>query len=173
MKFTSVLLTVIVGVLLQITFARFTVGGRWVFDLVLVAVVYAGLNWGPLAGIMAGTMGGLLQDLLSGQIVGVGGLSKTLVGFGAGAIGTQFVLTRPHGRTLVLAVASLAHRLLMLVLYGMIDQHWPGLSWTAMLTETGLNCLCGLLLFQGSVALPDAFNRQRVNRRSSLSRRQW
>ena len=38
----------------------------------------------PVAGMLAGTLGGLLQDMLSGGIVGVGGLAKTLVGFAAG-----------------------------------------------------------------------------------------
>ena len=97
MKLTSVLVTVLVAVVLQVTLARYTVGGRWVFDLVLVGVVYAALLWGPVAGMLAGTIGGLLQDVLAGDVVGVGGLAKTLVGFAAGVVGTQFVLVRPHG----------------------------------------------------------------------------
>ena len=53
------------AVVLQVTLARYTVGGRWVFDLVLVGVVYAALLWGPVAGMLAGTIGGLLQDWLA------------------------------------------------------------------------------------------------------------
>ena len=99
MKAMGLLLTIVVSVVLQVTLARYTVGGRWVFDFVLVGVVFAGLQWGPVAGLFGGTIGGLLQDVLSGQIVGVGGLAKTIVGFAAGVIGTQFVLTRPQART--------------------------------------------------------------------------
>src|SRR5205085_11055324 len=73
MKSAGVLLTIIVSVILQVTLARYTVGGRWVFDFVLVGVVFAGLQWGPASGIVGGTVGGLLQDVLAGQIVGVGG----------------------------------------------------------------------------------------------------
>jgi rod shape-determining protein MreD len=172
-KFTSVLATVTLAVLVQVTLARFTVGGSWVFDLVLVGVVFAGLQWGPAAGLVGGTLGGLLQDLLSGQIVGVSGLAKTLVGFGAGVIGSQFVLTRPHARSIIVAGSSLVHRLLMLGLTGLIAQQWPGVSWVDLLAETGLNTLAGFLIFQGTSALPGMVARQRANRRTSLSRRQW
>jgi len=173
MKFTSVLLTVIVAVTIQVTFARYTVGGSWVFDFVLVGIVFAGLQWGTTAGLIAGTMGGLLQDLLSGEIVGVSGLAKTIVGYGAGLIGTQFVLTRPHGRSIIVAGASIVHRLVMIGLLGLIEQDWPGVSWRAMLWETGLNTLAGFLLFQATSALPGAVARRRAGRRTSLSRRQW
>ena len=84
MKVTAVLIAVILSVVLQVTLARYTVGGRLVFDVVLVGVVYSALQWGPVAGMLAGTIGGLLQDMLAGEIVGVGGLAKTLVGCAAG-----------------------------------------------------------------------------------------
>jgi rod shape-determining protein MreD len=115
----------------------------------------------------------LLQDLLSGGIVGVSGLAKTLVGFAAGVIGTQFVLTRPHARSIIVAGSSLVHRLLMLGLTGLIAQQWPPVSWVDLLAETGLNTLAGFLVFQGTSALPGMVARQRANRRTSLSRRQW
>lgn len=173
MKLASVLGTVVLAVLVQVTLARFTVGGSWVFDLVLVGVVFAGLQWGPAAGLAGGTIGGLLQDLLSGEIVGVSGLAKTLVGFGAGMIGTQFVLTRPHARSIIVAGCSVVHRILMLGFTGLIAQQWPAWSWAAMLAETGLNTLAGFLLFQATTALPGVVARNRANRRTSLSRRQW
>jgi len=172
-KFTSVLVTVVVSVLVQVTLARFTVGGNWVFDLVLVGVVFAGLQWGPAAGLVSGTLGGMLQDLLSGEVVGVSGLAKTLVGFAAGIIGTQFVLTRPHARSIIVAGSSVVHRVLMFGLTGLIAQQWPGVSWVMLLTETGLNTLAGFLLFQAASGLPGMMARQRANRRTSLSRRQW
>jgi rod shape-determining protein MreD len=172
-KLGGVLLTVLVAVMLQVTLARFTVGGRWTFDLVLVGVVYAALNWGPVAGIVAGTVGGLLQDALSSGVVGVGGLAKTLVGFAAGEIGGQFVLVRPQGRMLVVALASIVHRGLVLLLYALIDQHWPGVQWTAILGETVINAGCGLLAFQAAQVLPGLAARGRAGRRSTLSRRRW
>lgn len=173
MKTTAVLATVIVAVVLQLTFARYMIGGRLVFDLVLVGVVFAALQWGPVAGMLAGTIGGLLQDALSGGIVGVGGLAKTLVGYFTGQIGVQFVLTRPRARILPLAAATIVHRLLMLSFYGLIDQRWPQVWWAAMLWETVVNSACGLALFLAAAAVPNAMSRGRMSRRSSLSRRQW
>jgi rod shape-determining protein MreD len=168
-----VLATVAVSVLLQMVLARYAIGGRWVIDLVLVGVVYAALNWGPVAGMLAGTAGGLIQDVLSDDIVGIGGLAKTLVGFGAGALGAQFVVARPAARTLLVALASVAHRLVIVVLHALIDQRWSGVPWTAMLGETALNAACGLIVFQASESLPGALSRRRQSRRSSLKRREW
>ena len=179
MRLARVLVTVVVAVVLQVTLARFTVGGRWVFDLVLVGVVYAALLWGPVAGMLAGTIGGLLQDVLSTTIVGVGGLSKTLVGCAAGVIGTQFVLVRPRARLLIVAAATVAHRLVIVALYALIDSsqqptwHWSGVPWAAILAETAINSVAGLIAFQASEALPAAVARGRMSRRSSLSRRTW
>lgn len=173
MKLTFVLLTIVVAVLVQVMLARFAVGERWVFDLVLVSVVFAAVMWGPAAGMFGGTIGGLLQDVLAGGIVGVGGLAKTLVGFAAGAIGTQFVLARPQARMLIVAAASVVHRLMIVALYGSIDQRWPAVSWGALLGETALNAVAGLLMFHLTAVLPAMLERHRLGRRSSLSKRQW
>ncbi len=173
MKLAAVLLTVLVAVVLQVTLARYTVGGRWVFDLVLVGVVFASLQWGAAAGILAGTMGGLLQDVLAGGVVGVGGLAKTIVGFATGGVGTQFVLIRPHARVIIVVAATFVHRIIMVATYALIDQRWSGVPWASMLWEIGLNSLAALVVFQATNALPGVLARQRMSRRSSLSRRQW
>jgi rod shape-determining protein MreD len=168
-----VLVTVLVSVGLQVALARYAVGNTWVFDLVLVGCVFAALEWGPVAGIVSGTAGGLLQDLLSGDIVGLGALMKTVVGFAAGIVGTQVVLNRASARTAILVVASLVHRLGLLALRGLIDQSWSGIPWSIVLAETAANAVCGFLIFQGRSGLPGLLERQRLSRRSSLSRRQW
>ena len=64
MKLAAVVATVAVAVVLQLALARYMVGGRWLFDIVLVGVVYAALNWGPAVGMLTGTTGGLIQDAL-------------------------------------------------------------------------------------------------------------
>lgn len=173
MKLTSVLATVLIAVVLQVAFARFTVGGRWAFDLVLVGVVYAALRWEAVAGMVAGTVGGLLQDMFSGGIIGVGGLAKTLAGFATGIIGTQFVIAKPYARAVIVAGATVLHRLIMLGLQALIDQQWFGVPWAAMLGETAINSVCGFFAFHLTDALPGAIGRGRMSRRSSWGRRQW
>ena len=79
---------------LQTTLARLLVRGTARCDLVLVVVVYVALTMGPATGMLAGTVAGLAQDALSSGVIGIGGLAKTVVGFLAGVVGTQFIVAR-------------------------------------------------------------------------------
>jgi rod shape-determining protein MreD len=173
MKLTSVLVTVVVAVVLQMAVARVAVGGRWQVDLVLVGVTYAAIYWGPAAGILAGTVGGLLQDLLAHGIVGVGALVKTLIGFAAGSLSAQFIITSAALRMGVVAVATVVHGLMVLALHALIDQRWPGVPWPAMLGETVLNAVVALAAFQLTERGPAMIARRRGGSRSRLTRRQW
>jgi rod shape-determining protein MreD len=172
-KLAAVVATVAVAVLLQLALARYMVGGRWLFDVVLVGVVYAALSWGPVAGMLTGTVGGLIQDALSNDVVGVGGLAKTLVGFVTGLVGAQFVVARPIARVAILAGASVVHRMLLIGFHALIDQHWPVLPGAAILAETLANSAFGLIAFQGSEKVAGAVSRGSRNRRSGLKRREW
>ncbi len=173
MNIARVLLVVAVGLVLQMALARYAVGGRWAFDLVLVAVVYAGLAWGPIAGMWAGTAGGLIQDALSGDVIGVGGLAKTIAGLGAGVAGSQFVVSQASSRVATVVVVTVGHRLLLVSLLAIVDQRWSDISWTAMLVEIGVNGLAGLIAFKATELAPGAVRQSRQLRRSSLSKRRW
>jgi rod shape-determining protein MreD len=173
MKVTRVLLAVVVALLLQMALARFAIGGRWMFDLVLVGVVFAALNWGPVSGMWAGTLGGLTQDALAGDIIGVGGLAKTVAGAVAGVAGAQFIVARPLPRAGMVAAVTVGHRLLIIGLLAVVDQDWRGVPWVAILIETGVNAAAGLVAFQVAEMWPGAVRQTRQRRRSSLSRRNW
>ena len=170
---TLVIVTALAAVLLQVLLARYTVGGQWVFDLVLVGVVYAALEWGVVAGMAAGTIGGLLLDLASGSVIGVGGLAKTLVGSASGAVGANFVVARPNAKVVIVAAATVVHRVLLVGLTALIDQRWPGMPWAAMLEEIVLNSLAALVLFHATQSLPEALARGRVRRRAWRGRPKW
>src|ERR1700730_950356 len=69
------------------------------FDLPLVCSVFYGFTLGnPIASIFIGSSLGLMQDALSGAIVGTNGFSKTLIGFLAASAVSKFnvdqVITR-------------------------------------------------------------------------------
>lgn len=172
MKSAAVVGVIILAVALQMSLARFAVGGRWAFDLVLVAVVYVALRWGPTAGVLGGSLGGLIQDALAGSTVGVGGLAKTVAGFAAGVVGSQFIVTRPLPRMLLVAGATVVARLMVVGLFGMIDLRWPDVSWLALLVETLLNALAAFVVFQGSESLPGLLRRG-PSRRSTFGKRKW
>jgi len=85
-------------------------------------VLFFGLTRHEVFGALMGTACGLVQDSLSLGIFGVGGLTKTLLGFGAGYISRKINVT-PAGRTfvfvIVLAAVELAlWKLLVLFLFG-------------------------------------------------------
>jgi rod shape-determining protein MreD len=172
-KATRVLLTVVLAIVVQMALARYAVGGRWVFDLVLVGVVYAGVYWGPVAGMCAGTLGGLMQDALSGDVIGVGGFAKTAAGFAAGLAGGQLVVGGTMTRVATVAVASVGHRLIIIGLVAAVDQDWRGVPWSPLLMETLLNATAGFVSFQVTEMLPGALRQSRERRRPSLSRRRW
>ncbi len=163
----------VVAVLLQMTLARYAIGGRWTFDLVLVGVLYCAIYWGAGAGILAGSVGGLAQDAFSGGILGMHGLTETIVGFAAGVVGAQFILTKAGPRMALVAGATIVHRAMLLAISGVIDQAWPGVPWTAILAETAINAFCGVLAFQLTESLPGTLQRRRLNRRTGFTRRQW
>ncbi len=172
MKAFGVIGVIVASVALQMAVARFTVGGRWSVDLVLVAVAFIALKWGPGAGIIGGTLGGLTQDALAGGTIGVSGLAKTVVGFFVGVIGSQFVVAQPAPRMVIVAGASLTNRLLTQAILSAIDLTWAGLSWRAILTETGLNAVAAFVLFQSIETVP-ALLRRRPSRSSGFGKRKW
>jgi rod shape-determining protein MreD len=172
-KVARVLAVVLVSVALQVALARYAVGGRFVFDFVLVGVVFASLQSGAVAGMLAGTVGGLLQDLAAGGIVGLGGLVKTLVGYAAGVLGTRFVVAKAHARALIVAAATLAHGLAMAGLLAVISETWPSVAWTGMLESIVINTIAAWVAFQLTDSLPGFVARGRSRRRSSWGRRQW
>ena len=70
MRTAGVLIAVALALALQTTLARFVVGGTTAIDLVLVAVVYIALTSGPVSGMLAGSLAGLIQDQLSTGVLG-------------------------------------------------------------------------------------------------------
>src|ERR1051325_11262945 len=80
---------------------RFRVAGY--FDLPLVCSVYYGFTLGnPIASIVIGSSLGLMQDSLSGAVLGAHGLSKTLIGFFSASAGAKFAVDQPVARVFAL-----------------------------------------------------------------------
>lgn len=78
-------------------------------DFVLMAVVAIALRSGPGAGVVAGTLAGLVQDAFGTGLLGIGALGKTLAGFAAGTVAGQFMLGSPLARLAIYLGASLLH----------------------------------------------------------------
>lgn len=131
-------------------------------DLVLVVVVYLALTGGPVAGLLAGTVGGLVQDALSPGILGMGGLAKTVVGFLAGRFGTQFIVTSTVPRLLAFAAATAAHAVLFMGAYSVLGlRSFPNALVSTAVQAAG-NGLLGVIGFQLAERLPRALERRRA-----------
>ena len=138
MRALGITLAIAIALALQTSIARFVTPGAGLIDLVFVAVVYIALSGGPAAGLIAGAVAGLAQDALAAtgsvtiaigagtvatrSIIGIGGLAKTVVGFFAGIIGSQFIVARPLPRALVFFTATVAHAIMFVGLYRVIDR---------------------------------------------------
>jgi rod shape-determining protein MreD len=133
-------------------------------DLVLVLVVYIALTTGPAAGMLTGTALGLAQDALSGGVVGVGGLAKTLVGYGAGVLGAQFIVANPGPRFVVFFLASLGHAAAFIGFHTLLGLgEFPSPYRTALAQATA-NAVIGVVALQFVERLPGYLERRRVDR---------
>jgi rod shape-determining protein MreD len=163
-KFAAVVLATALAIALQTTLARFVISGTVAVDLVLVVVVYAALAAGPVTGLLAGTFAGLVQDTLSSGLVGIGGLAKTLVGFLAGVVGTQFIVTQPLPRFVVFFGATLLHALVFMGLYEVLGLRQFGTPYAAVAGQALGNAVVGVIAFQLAELLPGAVERRRMGR---------
>lgn len=162
MKAAGVFLAVALAVALQTTLARFVIRGLVAVDLVLVAVVYVALTSGPVTGLLTGTFAGLVQDALTTGVVGIGGLAKTVVGFVAGIIGTQFIVTQPLPRFVVFFGATVVHAIIYVGLYVLLDLRHFGTPVAAVAGQATGNAVVGVVAFQLVELLPGAVERRRA-----------
>ena len=169
MKAAGAILAVAVALAIQTTLPRFLVRGSVAVDLVLVAVVYVSLTSGPVTGMLTGTFAGLIQDALSGGVIGIGGLAKTIVGFLAGIIGTQFIVAQPLPRFVVFFSATIVHAAIFMGLYVLLEMRQFGTPYAAALGQAVGNAVVGVVAFQLVELLPGAVERRRA--RSSRLRR--
>jgi len=153
---------------LQATLARLVVGGTAAIDLVLVAVVSVALTTGPVSGMLAGSVGGLLQDALSSGVVGVGGLAKSIVGFAVGAISQQFILTAAVPRLVVFIGATAAHAALFMGSYVVLGLRMFPSPWKSVASQAIGNAVVGIVAFTVIEALPGFIERRRAGRRTGL-----
>jgi len=158
----GVFLAVVAALALQTTLARYLVKGTVAIDLVLVAVVYVALTSGPATGLLTGAFAGLVQDALSSPLIGIGGLAKTTVGFLAGVIGTQFIVSQPLPRFVVFFAASALHAVIFMGLYMLLDLRNFGTPYAAVAAQSTANALVGVIAFQVVELLPGAVERRRA-----------
>ncbi len=172
MKAAGVILALAGALALQTTLAGLTIGGGTAVNLVLVAVVFVGLAYGPVAGLLAGSAGGLVQDALAGGVIGIGGLAKTIVGFGVGVLGAQFIVSQPVPRFVMFVSATIVHEVCFQALYALVEARTLSLRWMPLLMQAVINALVGIIAFTIVESGPGMLQRREA-RRNTISRRRF
>ena len=165
MKAIGVILAIAIALALQTTLARYVIRGTVAVDLVLVVVVYVALTSGPATGMFAGSLAGLIQDALSSGVIGVGGLAKSIVGFLAGSIGQQFIVTAALPRFVMFVAATAMHAAVFMGLYVLLGLRSFASPWAAILSQAVGNAVIGMVAFAIVESLPGALERRRMRRR--------
>jgi len=167
-KAFGVLIAIALALALQTTLARFLVGGTAALDLVLVVVVYVALTSGPVTGMLAGSLAGIIQDALSSGVIGIGGLANSIVGFLAGVIGQQFIVTAALPRLLIFLAATVVHAAIFMGFYMLLGMRSFPSPWAAVASQALGNAAVGLIAFAIIESLPGVVDRRRMGRRTKF-----
>jgi rod shape-determining protein MreD len=155
----------VVGVVVATALAlalQTTLAGTNAVDFVLVVVAYTALISGPVTGLLSGSFGGLVQDVLANGVIGVGGLAKTVVGYLAGIIGTQFIVAQPLPRFVVFFAATIVHAAVFQGLNAILNVRPFAPNYAAIAGQGLGNALVGIIAFQVAELLPGAVERRRA-----------
>lgn len=164
MRGLGVAAAIAAALVLQTLLTGLVIRGGAALDLVLIVVVYVGLTSGPVTGLVAGTVAGLAQDALGSGVLGIGGLSKTVVGFLAGVLGTQFIVSAALPRFLVFIAATVLHAALFMGLYVALDLRAFPSPYAAVATQAVGNAFVGVVWFQLIEWLPGLIEGRRSRR---------
>lgn len=119
-----------------------------IFDLpLLVVIFFAVARRSQVSGMLTGAIIGLLQDSLTHQPLGVYGISKTVVGYGASSLGVKIDVENAGTRFLVTLFFYVAHEVVyFFVARGLVrlTLQW---SWSHELGSALANALLAVALF--------------------------
>jgi rod shape-determining protein MreD len=159
MKIFWTALAILAALLLQTALGKLVPAQARVFDPFLLVVVYCGLTGGETHGMLAGAAAGWVQDVhFGGRVLGLGGLTKVLIGYGVGLSSTRFHLGEMQGRVVVLVAATVADALLFGALAAVFDVDAYQLSPLGLLLRAVVNALAGIVLYEAVERQARRFN---------------
>lgn len=119
-----------------------------IFDLpLLVVIFFAVARRSQVAGLLTGSVIGLLQDSLTHQPIGLYGIALTVVGYGASSLGVKLDVENAGSRFLVTLVFYVVHE----IIYFTVARGLVGLtllwSWPHELGSALANAFLAVALF--------------------------
>jgi rod shape-determining protein MreD len=119
-----------------------------IFDLpLLIVIFFAMARRSQVAGLMTGAVIGILQDSLTHHPLGVYGIAKTVVGYGASSLGVKLDVESVGTRLLVTSGFYVIHQIIYFTIARLLvglDLHWV---WSRELIAAVANAVVGVLLF--------------------------
>ncbi|HWP45469.1 MAG TPA: rod shape-determining protein MreD [Blastocatellia bacterium] len=168
----KIALTIFFALLLQMVLPKYLPFFKYI-DLALLVTVFLSLQREPFQGMWTGFIAGLGGDIIAGGILGVGGFTKTLIGYLIAVASIKFPLENPLARLAVVAVASAANTVLYVGLHLMLEQDLPHTSnWAEFSKTVGWKALgdtvTAIFLF---IVLNRVFYEQEQTRRMAIKKR--
>jgi rod shape-determining protein MreD len=119
-----------------------------IFDLpLLVTIFFAMARRNPISGLLTGAVIGLVQDSMGVYQIGLYGIAKTVVGFGASSLGAKLDVENAGARFLLTLGFYLVHAAVYFtVARGMVNLalNW---SWTRGILAGLANAVLGVALY--------------------------
>ena len=120
-----------------------------IFDLPLLVTIYFGVGRrNPISGLLTGSVIVLIQDSLTHQPIGLYGIAKTVVGYGASSLGVKIDVDNPATRLLMTFGFYLLHQVIYFaVARGLAGEllYW---RWGHQAIAGVANALLGLVLYK-------------------------
>ena len=138
------LLALFVQAFVPLRFPRFAV----YFDLpLLVTIFFAMARRSPIAGLFTGSFIGLAQDMLGHNPIGIYGIAKTVVGYGASSLGVKLDVENAGARFLVTLGFYMVHSAVYFIVARLLvnmTQHW---NWVHGVLAGLANAFVGMFLY--------------------------
>lgn len=138
----------LVAIFLQASIPRWFPSFATYFDLpLLVVIFFAMARRSPVTGLLTGAVIGILQDSLTQHPLGVYGIAKTVVGYGASSLGVKLDTESVGTRLLVTSGFYVVHQIIYFTIARLLvglNLHW---SWQRELVAALANAALGVVLF--------------------------
>jgi rod shape-determining protein MreD len=135
------------SVLLDVFLRRFIDASRMLELPLLITIYFSLMKRQPIAGIIIGTVIGMMQDSLSHQPVGMFGIVKTLVGYFAASVSLRFDVNNPALRFMLCGFFFLFHEFFYWVLQRALLGEAPNIVPLDKLMMALLNSALAIPLF--------------------------
>lgn len=140
-------LLLVIALICQLLIGRTWPGVLIYVNFLTLVVFHVSLNVSPIAGMLAGSLGGLFQDAFSDQVIGISSVGKTLAAYVLGELSIKLDIRSPLFLGLTMFAASCVDILFSVILDRVIGLE-PILPTRAVLTISVGNAIAGTAIIK-------------------------